>query len=350
MNINTYKKSGVNIQKIRYAQKNMEKNIEKSYNYQNIGKIISGFGHYSGLIRIGKQVLALHTDGVGTKILIAQALKKFDTVGIDCVAMNVNDIICTGAEPFAFVDYIGLKSANKKIIDKIINGLIKGAKLGRVSIIGGETAVIPELIAGDSNDFFDLSGTAMGITEEKKLILGDKIQTGDKILGVESNGLHSNGYTLARKVLSKYSLGDYPEFLDLSLGEELLKPTRIYVEPVIKTIKNKKIQINGLAHITGGAFTKLNRLNKKINYNLEKFPEISGIFKQIQYDGKIVTTEMYKTFNMGIGFCLILSPDLVDPIKSIFDKYKMKIFELGYVNKGTGKVIAKIDGKRQILV
>ena len=350
MNINTYKKSGVNIQKIRYAQKNMEKNIEKSYNYQNIGKIISGFGHYSGLIRIGKQVLALHTDGVGTKILIAQGLKKFDTVGIDCVAMNVNDIICTGAEPFAFVDYIGLKSANKKIIDKIINGLIKGAKLGKVSIIGGETAVIPELIAGDSDDFFDLSGTAMGITEEKKLILGDKIQPGDKILGVESNGLHSNGYTLARKVLSKYSFGDCPEFLDLPLGEELLKPTRIYVEPVIKTIKNKKIQINGLAHITGGSFTKLNRLNKKIDYNLEKFPEISGIFKQIQYDGKIVTTEMYKTFNMGIGFCLILSPDLVDPIKSIFDKYKMKIFELGYVNKGTGKVIAKIDGKRQILV
>ena len=350
MNINTYKKSGVNIQKIRYAQKNMEKNIEKSHNYQNIGKIISGFGHYSGLVSIGKQILALHTDGVGTKVLIAQALKKFDTVGIDCVAMNVNDIICTGAEPFAFVDYIGLKSANKKIIGKIINGLIRGAKLGRVSIIGGETAVIPELIAGDSDDFFDLSGTAMGITEEKKLILGDKIQGGDKILGVESNGLHSNGYTLARKVLSKYSFDDYPEFLDLSLGEELLKPTRIYVEPVIKAVKNKKIKINGLAHITGGSFTKLNRLNKKINYNLEKFPEISGIFKQIQYDGKIETTEMYKTFNMGIGFCIILSPDLVDQIKSIFDKYQMKIFELGYVNKGTGKVIAKMDGKRQILV
>ncbi|MGD1837190.1 MAG: phosphoribosylformylglycinamidine cyclo-ligase [Nitrososphaeraceae archaeon] len=350
MNINTYKKSGVNIQKIRYAQKNMEKNIEKSYNYQNVGKIISGFGHYSGLIGIGKQVLALHTDGVGTKVLIAQALKKFDTVGIDCVAMNVNDIICTGAEPFAFVDYIGLKSANKKIIGKIIKGLIRGAKLGRVSIVGGETAVIPELVAGDSDDFFDLSGTAIGVTEEKKLILGDKIEVGDKILGIESTGLHSNGYTLARKVLSKYSMNDSPEFLDQSLGEELLKPTRIYVEPIMKAIKDKKIKINGLAHITGGSFTKLNRLNKKINYNLEKFPEIRGIFKQIQYDGKIETKEMYKTFNMGIGFCIILSPNFVDLIQSIFDKCKMKIFELGHVDKGTGKVIVKIDGKSQILV
>ena len=335
-NINTYDKAGVNIRKIRSTQR-------------NIGKITSGFGHYSGLITIGNNVLALHTDGVGTKILVAQQMKCFDTIGIDCIAMNVNDIICTGAQPFAFVDYIGLKKVNYELVKKIMKGLVSGAKKAKIAIVGGETAVVPELLAGETDEMFDLAGTALGMTQNKELILGNEIKIGDIILGLESSGLHSNGYTLARKVLSKYSLDEIPEFITRSVGEELLIPTRIYVQPIMELIKDRKITIHGLAHITGGAFTKLNRLNNKVRYNLSQLSPPTGIFKQIQKDGIIDLREMYRTFNMGIGFCIILPKINVDKTVSIIEKYNIKVSQIGVVDsKGNGKVIGKVENKKYI--
>jgi len=347
--INSYTKAGVNVKKIRSAQENIGKMITESNSYQNIGKILSGFGHYSGLIKLGNNVIALHTDGVGTKVLICQKMNCFDTIGIDCIAMNVNDIICTGAEPFAFVDYIALKSANEKLLKKLLKGLVSGAKVSRVAIVGGETAVVPELLSGESNDAFDLAGTAIGLTAQDRLILGDKIRTGDVILGIESNGLHSNGFTLARKVLSKYSIDDIPRFLTKPIGEELLSPTRIYVRPIMELIKDKKISVHGLAHITGGSFTKLKRLNNKVRFNLSKLPKIEGIFKQIQSDGKIDVKEMYRTFNMGIGFCLIMSKNSVDKTTSIVEKHKMRVFDIGEIDSSViGNVVGKINGKKYI--
>lgn len=347
LEISTYDKAGVNIKKIRSTQKNIGKMISESYSFQEIGKIVSGFGHYSGLINIGNHVLALHTDGVGTKVLVAQQMKRFDTIGIDCIAMNVNDIICTAAQPFAFVDYIGLKKVNDELVKKIVKGLIAGAKIAKIAIVGGETAVIPEILAGNNDQMFDLAGTAIGIIQNKRLILGNNIKIGDIILGLESSGLHSNGYTLARKVLSKYPIDEIPEFLTQSVGEELLIPTKIYVQPIMELIRDRKVTVHGLAHITGGSFTKLKRLNNKVRYNLYNLFPPFGIFKQIQKDGNIDVKEMYRTFNMGIGFCIILPKANVDKTISIIEKNKIKVYQIGEVDsKGNGNVIGKIGNKK----
>lgn len=347
LNISTYNKAGVNIKKIRSTQKNIGKMVSESYSFQEVGKIVSGFGHYSGLINIGNHVLALHTDGVGTKVLVAQQMKCFDTIGIDCIAMNVNDIICTGAEPFAFVDYIGLKKVNHELVKKIVKGLIAGAKVAKTAIVGGETAVVPEMLAGNNEDMFDLAGTAIGIIQDKKLILGNNIKIGDIILGLESSGLHSNGYTLARKVLAKYPIDEIPEFLTRSVGEELLIPTKIYVQPVMELIKYRKVTVHGLAHITGGSFTKLKRLNNRVRYNLSNLSPPFGIFKQIQKDGNIDVKEMYRIFNMGIGFCIILPKANIDQTISIMEKNKIKVYQIGEVDsKGNGNVIGKVGHKK----
>ena len=345
--IYTYEKAGVNIPKIQSMQRIIGKMISESYSFQKIGKITAGFGHYSGLITLGNNVLALHTDGVGTKVLVAQQMKCYDTIGIDCIAMNVNDIICTGAQPFAFVDYIGLKKVNDELVKKVMKGLITGAKAARIAIVGGETSVVPELLAGETGEIFDLSGTALGMTKNNSIILGNKIKIGDIILGLESSGLHSNGYTLARKVLSKYSLGEIPEFITKTVGEELLTPTRIYVRPIMELLKDRKITIHALAHITGGSFTKLKRLNHRVRYNLFDLSPPQGIFKQIQKDGRIDLKEMYRTFNMGIGLCIILPKANVDKTISIIEKYNMKVRQIGQVDsKGNGNVIGKVENKK----
>jgi phosphoribosylformylglycinamidine cyclo-ligase len=230
-----------------------------------------------------------------------------------------------------------------------VKGLIAGAKIAKTAIVGGETAVVPELLAGDNDEIFDLAGTAIGIIPNKKVLLGNNIKIGDIILGLESSGLHSNGYTLARKVLSKYSLDKIPDFLNQSIGEELLIPTKIYVQPVMELIKNRKVTIHGLAHITGGSFTKLKRLNNKVRYNLTNLSPPFGIFKQIQKDGKIDVKEMYRTFNMGIGFCIILPKASVDKTISIIEKNKMKVYQIGEVDsKGNGSVIGKVDNQKYI--
>jgi phosphoribosylformylglycinamidine cyclo-ligase len=350
----TYNRVGIDLKKIRRVQKSIGDSISATHSFPAFGKVISGFGHYAGLIDIGSKVLALHSDGVGTKLIVAQLMGRFDSIGIDCIAMNVNDVICVGAQPLAFIDYIALKSANDHLVRKITKGLVKGAKQSDMAIIGGETAILPDLISDTSENAFDLAGTVLGVTEKSNLILGDKIKTGDVILGVESSGLHSNGYTLARKVLlSKYSVEDTAPYLIHTVGEELLVPTIIYKKPVMDILNQVHISIHGFAHITGGSFAKLTRLNMNVDYKLDNLPYSNGIFKQIQVDGHIETKEMYRTFNMGIGFCIILQRRYVDPVISIFEKYNMTCAQIGIIpdkkkNK-YGRVIAKIDGRNEIL-
>src|SRR5919198_2657269 len=279
----TYRDAGVDVGRIRTAQKSIGEIISATHGMISTGKVLTGFGHYAGLIRLGRQLLALHSDGVGTKVLVAQLMNKFDTVGIDCVAMNVNDVICVGAQPVGFIDYVALKQPNERLLEEIAKGLVAGAKQSQMAIVGGETAVLPDVIAGDSENAFDLAGMVMGMVKGKP-ILGNAIKPGDVILGVESSGLHSNGYTLARKVLlSKYSVHDNADHLMQTVGEELLIPTRIYVRPVMEILK-KKIAVHGLANITGGAFTKLPRLSANVSYDLNALPEPTGIFRQIQIE------------------------------------------------------------------
>src|SRR5919198_1195670 len=227
----TYRDAGVDVGRIRTAQKSIGEIISATHGMISTGKVLTGFGHYAGLIRLGRQLLALHSDGVGTKVLVAQLMNRFDTVGIDCVAMNVNDVICVGAQPVGFIDYVALKQPNERLLQEIAKGLVEGARQSQMAIVGGETAVLPDVIAGEENAF-DLAGMVMGMVKGKP-ILGGAIRPGEVILGVESSGLHSNGYTLARKVLlSKYSVEDAAPYILRTVGEELLVPTAIYVKPV----------------------------------------------------------------------------------------------------------------------
>ena len=326
----TYKKAGVDISKIKQSQNTIGKIIESTHKLQKKVRIIHGFGHYAGIVEIpGKILLATHTDGVGTKVIIASMMKKFDTVGIDCVAMNVNDIICIGATPISFVDYIAVNKNDKAALKKIVQGLVKGAKKANVPIVGGETAIMPDVISG-KHFSFDLAGTVVGVLTKKQMMLGNKIKRGDVIIGVQSSGLHSNGYSLARKaLLSKYSLQDRIKGIG-KLGNALLTPTQVYVKPVLSILE--KCKIHGMAHITGGSFTKLLRL-KKTGYLLDQMPTPPPIFQIIENEG-VNRQEMYKTFNMGIGFCVIAPKNEEGQINSTFKKFGMK-------SKRVGKIIAK---------
>lgn len=343
----TYRDAGVDVKKIRTAQNSVGEIISVTHKLLSAGKVVLGFGHYAGLIKLGSELLALHSDGVGTKVLVAQLMNRFDTVGIDCVAMNVNDVICVGAQPVGFIDYVALKQPNERLLEEIAKGLVKGAKLSQMAIVGGETAILPEVIVGEENAF-DLAGMVMGVVKGKP-VLGGAIKAGDVILGVESSGLHSNGYTLARKVLlSKYSVDDNADHILQTVGEELLIPTRIYVRPVMEILR-KKMKVHGLANITGGSFTKLPRLNARVRYDLDGLPEPMGIFKQIQIDGGIRSKEMYRTFNMGTGFCIIAPRTSADDIVSVFAKHRMCCKTIGRVERGRGEVAARIDGKTEAL-
>lgn len=335
----TYRDAGIDLKKVRTAHQTIEGLISATQRSKK--GILSGHGHYAALIEVeNNKVLALHTDGVGTKVLVAQVVGRFDTIGIDCVAMNVNDIICVGAEPLAFVDYIALKKLNKKLLNSILKGLVEGATEAAIPIVGGETAVMPDVITGYRYPF-DLAGTVIGVVDKDRLVLGDKIQRGDVILGVESNGLHSNGFSLIRKVLlRKYKVGQKIMGLDRTLAAELLRPTRIYVKPVMEILK--KTEVHGLAHITGGAFTKLMRLNDDIRFELDNMPEPQPIFKLLQKDAMINNKEMYRTFNMGIGFCVIAPERVADSVIKIFKKHSMRSTDVGRITSGKGVYIGKV--------
>ena len=327
----TYKKVGIDISEIKKSQKAIGRLISSTHKLQKKAKMTHGFGHYAGIVEIpGGKLLATHTDGVGTKVIIANMMKKFDTIGIDCIAMNVNDIICIGATPISFVDYIAANKNDQRIFKQIVSGLVRGAKKSSVPIVGGETAIMPDLISGKGFGF-DLAGMVVGILSKKQMILGDKIKPNDIIIGVKSSGLHSNGYSLARKVLSKYSLKQKFKGVGI-LGNALLKPTEIYVKPVLEAIE--KCSIHGLAHITGGSFTKLLRL-KQIGFELDNLPKTPPLMQLIQ-DSGVKSDEMYKTFNMGVGFCIIAPQSEVKKIRKIFKSHKMTTYEIGHISKRRG--------------
>ena len=334
----TYKNAGVDISKIKQSQKAIGKLIASTHKIQKKAKIAHGFGHYAGIVEIpGGKLLATHTDGVGTKVVIANTMKKYNTIGIDCVAMNVNDIICIGATPISFVDYIAANKNDQKIFQKIVEGLVKGAKKSAMPIVGGETAIMPDVIEG--NGFaFDLAGMVVGLVEKKNLVLGNKIKPGDVIIGAKSTGIHSNGYSLARKaLLKKFSVRDKIKGVG-KIGEALLKPTEIYTNPVLEMVQ--KCKINGLAHITGGSFTKLLRL-KETGYEIDSLPKIPPIMGLIEEQG-VKAEEMYKTFNMGVGFCVITQKDQVARINSIFKKHKIASAQIGQITSKKGVFVNEI--------
>jgi len=318
----TYAKAGVDISKVKKAHKSIAELLKETFSSRDgkFGKVLTEIGHYAGLIDIGdNKTLALHVDGVGTKVLIAQTLNKYDTVGIDCVAMCVNDIICMGAEPVALVDYLAIEEPNDEMINDITKGLVEGAKQADTAIVGGETAVMKDVIIGKERKGFDLASMCVGVVDKGKIITGEKIRVNDVVIGLESSGIHSNGLTLARKVLSEDNY------------EDLLKPTLIYVKPVLEIVKN--CEVHGLANITGGAFSKLMRIGEKagIGFLLDDMPELPEIFKLIQKQGNISDREMYRTFNCGIGFCVVVPDNETEKVVNVCEKYGIKAIGIGRV-------------------
>ena len=325
----TYKDVGVDVDAIKESENSVGDILKDTHKGH---PVVHGFGHYAGLVTLPDgMLLGTHTDGVGTKVLIATLMNKYDTVGIDCMAMNGNDIICVGATPTSFVDYIAANRNEPEIFSQIASGLAAGARQAAVPIVGGETAIMPDMFESDSFAF-DLAGTITGVVNKKSLILGERIQIGDTIVGATSSGLHSNGYTLARKVLlSKYSIHDKIPGSH-TIGDALLEPTRIYVRPVLDIIK--ECEVHGLAHITGGSFSKLSRL-KSVGFDIDSLPSTPPIMELIAQEG-IKTDEMYRTFNMGVGFCVISPRSEEDEILDIFKRHHIDAMPIGHVTDKVG--------------
>lgn len=267
-------------------------------------------GYFANVIRLTEDLgLAICTDGVGSKVLVAEMLGKYDTIGIDCVAMNVNDLLCVGAEPVAIVDYIAADRAEAGVLEEIGKGLYEGARQANVTIPGGELAQLPEIIRGvHPGSGLDLVGTAVGIVHPDRILTGAGIRPGDAVLGLRSTGIHSNGLTLARRVLFDRGGLDVrqrvPE-LGRTLGEALLEPTRIYVGGVLALLA-EGIEVRGCAHITGDGFLNLARCAAPVGFLLDNLPEPQPIFHLIQRLGEIDAAEMYYAFNMGTGFCVVV--------------------------------------------
>jgi phosphoribosylformylglycinamidine cyclo-ligase len=300
----TYAKSGVNIEKENRAIAALAKQL--TYKRTGLGAPITDMGHYAGLIDFGEYALALTTDGVGSKVIIANEMKRWNTVGIDCIAMNVNDLLAMGIEPLAFVDYIAISEPNDEIMRQIGEGLAKGAKMSRMTIVGGETATLPDIIKG-----FDLAGTCLGMVKKDSLITGERIKPGDAVVGLPSSGVHSNGYSLVRRIIDDagYSYKDpFPYTKDTTIGDELLIPTKIYME-ILDAVNS--FDIHGLAHITGSGLMKLHRITK-YGFDLSDLLPQHPIFRFLQEEGAVEDVEMYKTFNMGMGFVVVLPQDDAD--------------------------------------
>ena len=324
----TYAEAGVDIVKESEDIDVIGNWVKKTFEFASTGM---NFGHYANSISVGDYELGLSTDGVGSKLIVAELANKYDTIGIDCVAMNVNDLLCLGFKPLAFVDYIATESSlGLKKSDEIAKGLYDGCKQSNIPILGGEMATLPDIIKG-----FDLAGTALGIKQAGTLIDGSKIEVGDSIIGLESNGIHSNGFTLARKVLfSKYGISHVLNS-NISLGDELLKPTRIYTKEILAVID--KMDVKGIAHITGSGFKKLLRLGEN-GYQITKIPNLMEIFSLIQKEGNIPWKEMFTTFNMGIGMIIVVNPESVESTLTIL-KESSEAWVIGKIIKEKKVVI-----------
>ena len=310
----TYSESGVDIDLEAKTVSEIASKLQSTLKYRDI---ITDSGHYAALVKLGDKAIAMSTDGVGSKILIAEMMNKYDTVGIDCIAMVVNDILCVGAEPIALVDYLAVEKPDPQRASEIAEGLVKGAEESKISIIGGETASLPGIIKD-----FDLAGTGIGFVDTDKIITGENIQPGNVLIGIKSNGIHSNGYSLARKALfedSGFDINDRMPDGESTIGEELIRPTELYVKPIVALFR-ENYEINGLAHITGGGFTNLRRLKKGVGYNINNLPETPEIFKLI-YEQNVDIKEMYKVFNMGIGFVVICDEKESEKIMTTLNEY-----------------------------
>lgn len=331
-----YKQAGVDIHAGYEAVERMKKHISRTHRPE----VMSAIGGFGGMFQLDlakykEPVLISGTDGVGTKLKIAFAMGRHDTIGIDCVAMCVNDIAVSGAEPLFFLDYIGCGQLQPHVIEQIVKGVADGCELAGCALVGGETAEMPGMYEQGE---YDIAGFSVGAVDKSKLIDGSTIQAGDLVLGIASSGLHSNGYSLVRKVLlddAGMALDQHVELLGKSLGDELLTPTRIYVQTILKLRDVEGVK--GFSHITGGGFIEnIPRVLPQqcgVEIDFGSWP-IPPIFKLLKETGKLNTLDMFNTFNMGIGMVMIVSNESKEGVQSILaklDELQEKVYVIGRV-------------------
>lgn len=327
----TYKTSGVDIKSASIFKSKLKPLVRSSFRPE----VLTDIGGFGSFFKLNKNkykdpVLVSSSDGVGTKLMIAKLANRHDTVGIDAVAMNVNDILCTGAESLFFLDYIAFTKVKEDVLLDIVKGINDGCRQAGCSLIGGETAQMPGMYREGE---YDIAGFCVGVVEREKIINGAKIKPSDVVIGIASSGLHSNGYSLVRKVLGPAQLK--------SISAQLLEPTRIYVKPVLELLRCYPTAVQGISHITGGAFyDKISRiLPKNIDVCIEKSSwKVPEIFRLIQCKGNIEDAEMYRTLNMGIGLVLIVQKESAAGIIKKLAELKLKSWIIGNAVKGSKSV------------
>lgn len=334
--VDTYAQTGVDVTKIRSIQNGINAKIISTHNEYIKNNIP---GHYAAPFDVNGHKMTIHCDGVGSKIMVAQHLDRHDTVGVDAVAMNANDLICMGSKPIVGVDYLALSRTDDELIEEIMEGLISGCTEAGIALIGGETAILPDMIKGEKESVhadYDLAMTVVGLTQGEH-ITGEKIEVGDVLIGLGSSGLHSNGFTLARRVL------DMDQW-----AEQMLTPTKIYVKPVLEMIK--QTDVHGIAHITGGAFSKLSRIGKfaGVGFLLDSMPEPVDIFEELKDQVKD-DRELYRTFNMGVGMILAVPKEESEQIIKIANENHVGASIIGKAIEGNSVLLQKGEERISLL-
>jgi len=350
----SYEQSGVSID----ANDQMVERISRSVASTHGPRVINMHNAFAGLFRLDydeklfkrnyrNPVLVACTDGVGTKIMIAQEMGRHDTIGIDLVAMSVNDMIVQGAEPLFFLDYLAVNHLDPEQIAEMVESVAVGCRWADCALIGGETAEMPDLYG---NDEYDMAGFAVGVVERDRIITGRNVQQGDVILGLASSGIHSNGYSLVRNIcFKKHKLkvtDKIPELDNRVLGDVLLVPTRIYVKPIVKLLRGYKVKqvVHAMAHITGGGLVgNIPRVlpdNCNAVLKTKSWP-VPPIFKYLQEQGPVEDDEMHRVFNMGIGYVLVVAPDFADSICQKLTRCGEQVYKIGVVTVGSRKVVLK---------
>ena len=336
-----YKQSGVDVEAGYRSVELIKGHVRNTFRPE----VLSDLGGFGGMFSLAKikemdePVSVSGTDGVGTKLKIAFLMDKHDTVGIDCVAMCVNDIVCSGAEPLFFLDYIACGRNVPERIEQIVKGVTDGCVMANASLIGGETAEMPGFYPSSE---YDMAGFAVGVVDKKKMVDGSRIVEGDVLVGLASNGVHSNGFSLVRRVLrpSETNINEYVESLGTTLGEELIKPTRIYVKPVLELLKS--FDIKGMSHVTGGGFIenipRMMPKGLKPRIQCGTWP-VHPIFDVLQSAGEVETMDMYNTFNMGIGLVMAVDKKDAEKLVAAAESAGEKAYIIGEVVAGEGAEI-----------
>ncbi len=322
-----YRDSGVDTAEADAGLSAIVRRVTATWPREGSGRVVLPIGYFANVIELDGKGIAICTDGVGTKTMIATMMGKFDTIGIDCVAMNVNDMICVGARPVSLVDYIAIDNADATMLDDVAKGLCEGARMAGVSISGGETAQLKDIVSG-----FDLVGMAIGRVDLDKVICGQDVRPGDIVIGVRSNGIHSNGLSLARRAFferHRYRVDHRFDELAGALGEELLRPTAIYV-PEAMDILGRLQGVKALINITSDGLLNLARVDAPVGFVIDQLIEPQPIFALIQRHARVPDAEMYEVFNMGIGFCYVVAPAIADETVHILQKHGREAHRIGH--------------------